>query len=308
MTDPGPAAWDGCHGVRLRETAGLDLGTCAGTPLVEAAVTRGAIGDPRGQQLWQIASEVDVGDRTVHAEQALWRRPDGTLLVRNTEGGGVEVDPAASSVVVHGRDDGVRAQLVATYALPMLLTGSDVLVVHAASCALDDRAVLVCGEPGRGKSSTVVGLVAAGWRPISEDLCAVDLRGPAPVVWPGPPWVRRVRGEPGPVGASVRFETPDKTGWDIAPNQARSPVPLAAIVFLDAPGVEDPVCTPVARPERIGRLADDAVWLLEPDGRGPALFGKVARLTASVPAWRVRLRASPSWLDPVPDLLAATVA
>lgn len=308
MTGPGPGVWAGCHGVRLHATAGLELGRAAGDPLLEGSVTRGALGDPEGEELWRLAADVDTGAGTVHAEQALWRRVDGTVAVRNTEGDGLDVDPSAAAVVVDGRDDAVMAQLVVTYGLPLLLTAPDVVVVHAAACALDGRAVLVCGERGRGKSSILVGLTTAGWHPVSEDLCAIDLRGAAPLVWPGPPWVRRVHGEPGPVGAAARFETADKTGWDMAPWQALTPVPLGAIVFLDAPGGQAPVCSAVARPARLGRLAGDVVWLHEPEARGPGLFDKVARLTAAVPAWQVRLPRDPSWLAPVPELLGAVLA
>ena len=310
MTATAPAAgetWSGCHGVRLRSTAGLDLGRAAGVPLADATLERGPVGDPAGEEIWRLALDVETPDGTVHAEQALWRRDDGSLLVRSDRGDGLEVDTDRTSVTVAGRDDAVMAQLVATYGLPLLLHGAPVLVVHAAACALDGRAVLVSGERGRGKSSILVGLTDAGWAPVTEDLCAIDLRGPAPVLWPGPPWVRRVHGEPGPAGAAVRFETYDKTGWDIGPRQPGEPVTLGAIVSLEAPGGNRPVCAALPRAEGVRRLAADAVWLHEGDDRGRAQFGMVTQVTGAVPTMQLQVPRDQSWLDPVPELLAAAL-
>ncbi len=294
-------SWAGCHGVRLdgRVEPGLDVGRATGEPLLDADVTLGPVDPAAGEELWRLTAEVPV-----RAEQVLRRAPGGALVVESSRGGRLAVDAACRSLVVDAPTGAAGAQLLVTYGLPLLLPGAGALVVHGAAAARDGRAVLVCGPSGRGKSSLLVGLTAAGWSPLTEDLAAVDLRGPVPVVWPGPPWVRRRHGEPGPAGAGVRFETPDKTAWDLAGRQPDHAVPLALVAFLDEPGGDGPSCRAVGRADAVARLAGDAVWLGEQDRRGEALFGPVSALTRAVPAVALRAPRRPSWLDGLPELLA----
>lgn len=303
----GEQSWPGCHGVRLPGSP-IELGRSTGDPVTTASVRIGDAGDPSGDEVWRVELEVEIDGASVLAEQRLWRRPDGTLHVRNNRGGALSVDVAASAIDVDGRDDAVLAQLLATYGLPLLLHDAGVLVVHASAFEVDQAVVLVGGPSGRGKSSVLVAAIDAGHRPVSEDLCAIDLRGPAPLVWPGPPWVRRRRGEPGPEGAEVRFETPDKTAWDIAGRQAPGPLPLARIVGLEAPGGSTPSVTSLGRAEALSRLASHTVWLGEPARREVALFDAVASVSGAVPFASLRLPFSSSWLDGVPAILAGALA
>jgi hypothetical protein len=181
--------------------------------------------------------------------------------------------------------------------LPLLLADSEVLVIHASACQGPDGAIVICGDSGRGKSTALIGLVNAGWPAISEDLCAIDLRTRPLSVWPGPPWVRRAHGSPGPEGAAVRFETPDKKGWDIAPWQVDKPVPLTSIVFLEEPGGDEVVVTAVDRRDAVRLLARHAVWYGKADDRGPRLFGGTVDVASQVPARAMRFPISESWVD-----------
>lgn len=52
----------------------------------------------------------------------------------------------------------------------------DHLVVHAAVVAREDgRAAILAAPPGAGKSTLCAGLVAAGWRLLSDELCMISL-------------------------------------------------------------------------------------------------------------------------------------
>lgn len=299
--------WPGCHGVRL-PGASIDVGRSSGDPLATAAVLVGDPGAPAGDELWRVEAEVVLDGCAVHAEQRLWRRPDGTFVVRNNRGGALSVDAAGSSIVVDGSDDAVVAQLLTTYGLPLLLQRTGALVVHASGFELGGAAVLITGPSGRGKSSLLVAAIDAGHRAVSEDLCVVDLRGPVPLVWPGPPWVRRRREEPGPLGSPVRFHTYDKTAWDIAARQVVGPLPLACVVALEAPDGAAPSLTAIPRAEALRRLASGTVWLGDPTEREAALFPAVARVSGAVPFASLQLPFSPSWLDGVPAFLADALA
>lgn len=299
--------WPGCHGVHL-PGAPIELGRSSGDPLATATMVVGDPGDVAGDELWRVELDVVVEGRSTHAEQRLWRRPDGSFLVRNNRGGALSVDATGASIVVDGPDDAVVAQLVTTYALPLLHQCTGALVVHASAFELAGSAVLVSGASGRGKSSLLVAAIDAGYRPLSEDLCVVDLRGSVPVVWPGPPWVRRRRGEPGPRGARARFDTYDKTAWDIAPRQVVAALPLACVLGVQPPGGAAPSLTPVPRAEALRRLASDTVWLGDPARREVAMFEAVARVSGAVPFASLQLPLSPSWLDGVLPFLADALA
>jgi hypothetical protein len=97
------------------------------------------------------------------------------------------LDPAAPGEQgVHGRfvEDG--AQLVAVgdpfrawdalrQALHEVLAASGVVWIHAAVAQAGAATVAFLGPSGRGKSTTLLRAVAAGWRPVAEDAAFVDV-------------------------------------------------------------------------------------------------------------------------------------
>jgi hypothetical protein len=151
----------------------------------------------------------------------------------------------------------------------------------------------------------VVGLVDRGWPAVSEDLCVLDLSGGRPVVWPGPPWVRRSHGLAGPAGAQPRFSSPDKIAWDIESALVNHPVPLGEIVFLEEPGDASVERQSLVSSEVVRRLAAHALWLGRSDEKGPRLFGPIVDVAGSAPATALRMPRRESWLDELPDVLAA---
>jgi hypothetical protein len=180
-----------------------------------------------------------------------------------------------------------------------------VLLVHGSACARDGEAIIVCADSGSGKSSSLVRLVDEGWQSISEDLCAIDLRGERPRVWPGPPWVRVAHGEPGPRRAPHAFDSEDKAAWDVSATHADAATDVARVVLLEAPGGDAPITKELSHADALRALARHAVWLLDPDDRGRRLFEPVTRLITGVPTVRVRMPRRDSWRDQVPELLAA---
>jgi hypothetical protein len=261
-----------------------------------ATIRYGDVADPDGKRLWSQDGEA----------AALFRREDGRLVLASPRAAALEVDPRDATITVAPGDAAVQRQLVASFGVPLLLHGLDVLLVHGSACARDDEAILVCADSGSGKSSVLVRLVDDGWRSISEDVCAIDLRGERPRVWPGPPWVRVAQGEPGPRDASSMFVSADKTAWDVASAQAAGPTDLARVVLLEPPGGDAPVIDGLRRADALRALARHAVWLQDPDERGRQLFDPVAKLVAQVPSVRLRLPRREGWRDSVPEMVTAS--
>ena len=275
------STWPGCHGVRLSGDA-LDLGTSSGTPLAKAAVRFGFVAPHDGRELWTQHGEVVVGGETIHVDRSLHRRASGTLVLSGNRGPSIEIDPATNMITVNDGALAVQRQLVATFALPLLLHETGTPVVHGSACACDGQTIVVCGDSGTGKSTLLVALMNAGWLPVSEDLCAIDQGSAAPIVWPGPPWVRVAHRQTGPVGAAMQFDSLDKTGWDIAPTQPSTALPVRRLVLLSAPAGTTPEFQPLTTVDAIPALARHSVWLAEPAERGRRMFGAVAGLAGAI--------------------------
>lgn len=293
MSGPGsePGHWPGCHGVRL---VGGDrrFGDCRGNPLAELEIRVGPPAAAGSSVLWaQHMPDGSVQRATVGAA--------GEFVLETGPDHRVSLSAAGDVVTVSESFGWVETQLVTSFVMPYLLAGAKTLVLHAAAACRNGGAVLIAGPGGTGKSSSLVGLVDAGWAPLSEDVCVVDLSGPEPLAWPGPPWVRRHHGEPGPRGSRVLFESSEKTAWDVGHlRDATGPIPVTALVLLRPP-------VPGARPERveigrgeaIGALAPHAVWLGDSQEAARQLFAPVAEAATKIPVSELRLPRAEDWLD-----------
>jgi hypothetical protein len=123
-----------------------------------------------------VAIEVDWrGDdralvRSGHAELDLSLgepRPSGEGLLRG-------------SLVVPGLDALFRATAL------LILARRGVFLVHASAIAMGDRAILLLGDSGAGKTTTARRLGREGLERLSDDLVALDVSGPTPLLHPVP--------------------------------------------------------------------------------------------------------------------------
>ncbi|MBP7064617.1 AAA family ATPase [Ferrovibrio sp.] len=58
------------------------------------------------------------------------------------------------------------------------------LALHAATVAWQGRAIALCGPTGAGKSTLAAALCQAGAGFVGDDIAAIRLDGPQPMVWP----------------------------------------------------------------------------------------------------------------------------
>jgi hypothetical protein len=263
--------------------------------LREATLEEGHVGPPGGHEVWRLAGQMPLPGGPLAFDQRLSRYEDGVFAL-HAEEAALRVDAVAGVLTVEAPTESWSRQLVTTYGIPLLLREAPAVVLHA--CAVvapnGDDADVICAASGTGKSTLLVALIGAGWRAVSEDISVVDLRGPAPSVWPGPPWVRRE--VEGPAGSAVRFRTADKTAWDIGPWQVDGPVPVRRVVFMEPAGTPA-VWKRLDRGTAVGRLATSTVWLEDPPRRAAATFDRCVGLAGGVAAAELRVPVSDDWVE-----------
>lgn len=300
---PDDSVWTGCHGVRVRGES-FGFGQCTGVPLATVTVRRGDVSEAAGTPVWSQRGETLVSGEGVAVERVMRRRSDGAVVVSGSHDPFVEIDGGRGVVTVGDGPESAQRQMLAAFALPLLLHDTDSLLMHSAACADGSGATLICGVSGVGKSTTLVRLVDHGWSAISEDVCAIDLRDRVPTVWPGPPWVRLLAGEDGPRASQRLFESGEKHAWDLAGVQPDQAVPVKRIVILDPPNGDRPRCDTIPTGDAIAALGQNAVWLDAPEVGATKLFGRVAQVATRVPTLRVRVPRGDDWMHALPDLIA----
>lgn len=301
----------GCHGVAVApESLGLELGWLTDRPPLAVEVELvDALERAAGAELvWQLDEPAGFGLPAITSQT--WQEPEDRVWVGNTLNLSLRLDYRRSVVSVAARNGNLQVTLeaLANIALPLVAQRSGMLVLHASAACRNGSAVMLCAESGSGKSSLLMGLAAAGWNPLTEDQCAVDLDGSGPHrVWPGPSWVRLKHGAVRPplvAGRVPRFEAVDKVAWDISSRVAHAPAELARIVLLEPPGGGEPVWEPLAETEVIGALTAHATWFQRQDAYAPAVLPGLVKLGMSVPGFRMRLPQRPDWLEHGVGLIA----
>ena len=234
----------GCHGVAVTPASlGLQLGWLTEPAPLAAIDVEQVEAVKRADQaelVWQL--DESPAPRFPIVTSQLWQETADSVWAGNTLNLSLRVDHLRDSVTVAAKNGEIQVVLeaLANIALLLVVQRSGALVLHGSAACIDGSAVLVCAESGSGKSSLLMGLVAAGWQALSEDQCTIDL---APDgrhrIWPGPSWVRLKRGAALPAlvaGRAPRFEAVDKIAWDLAEYVAHSPARLDRIVLLEPPG------------------------------------------------------------------------
>ena len=138
-------------------------------------------------------------------------------------------------------DDIVRC-LVYEVECHLMRTRRDLLWLHAAAAAWQDRAVILAGIGGQGKSALVTGLCHQGWTYLAEDLLPLNPRTGQVLPFAQTPSVREQRGQELP---SARLRELRKTVVDLDLAQvAQHPLPVAALILPTYTRQTPPALTP----------------------------------------------------------------
>jgi hypothetical protein len=128
------------------------------------------------------AAELVVRERPVprrlpapQAGEASWEAAPGAFLVRGGPRAGRFLAEAGAVTLQRGPrcDDAVLARCFTDRVLPAVLRQRGLLVLHANAVATPRGVVVIGGESGAGKSTTLAALLGRGCRMLSDDVTAL---------------------------------------------------------------------------------------------------------------------------------------
>lgn len=180
------------------------------------------------------------------------------------------------------------------------LVGRGHMLAHAAAIARDERALLLAGPGGSGKSTTALLAATSGWDHYADDYTLLEWNEGAPRVHPlyntAKLTPRSAEFFPGLEFSTVadgEKRVVELPRWKRAA-LGREPVPLAGIVFPTTAGSErreTPAVRPLPGGEALRLLAPSSILQLATGG-GKSLAA-LAALVRSVPCWRLELTPDP---------------
>lgn len=227
--------------------------------------------------------------------------------VGTTSLGVFEVDTKRPFIGVPPATDSLRREMLTLGTpLALLIQQTGDLAMHSAAIAPGDKAVLISGPGGAGKSTLTAAALARRWRVLTDDLCRLQPE-PLPVVFQGPA-VARVREPALAFLDSSSFHELGRGAGKIHLGPIRfdsySPAKVAvgAIVMLTT-GSGGLSLSPVRAEEAIPHLWKQAFFLPAETSRA-SCFKMVATLADAVPVWRLRYEHTPDSLQPTLDLLS----
>ena len=188
--------------------------------------------------------------------------------------------------------------------------------LHASSIAVDDRAIVLLGAAGAGKSTTAAAFATLGYPVLSDDIAVLSDQPDGFLVQPGYPrvnlWPDSVRALLGSEDAlphitptwDKRYLAVDRNGYRFQ----SQPLPLGAVYYLAdrdeslaAPVVED-----LTGSEALMTLVTNTYvnYLLDKEMQ-TGDFDVLGRVMAQVPVRRVRRPADPTKLSELCEAIAA---
>lgn len=160
-----------------------------------------------------------VAEPTQCIEQFCIHEENGTFYLKGTS---EESDD-------HGTQAEMLCRLKYEIVTTLVRSHPDLLWFHAGAVADHDRVILFPGEGGQGKSTLVTSLCARGWKYLSEDVIAFDLRSGTVLPFPQTPRVRENIGRQLPLD---QLPTLNKTEVYLPSGIICSqPLPIQTVIF-----------------------------------------------------------------------------
>jgi hypothetical protein len=230
---------------------------------------------------------------TIIDDVQLWRPEPGHLLLRSAEGLDARVTP---DEILIGGDAASIARVfryVCLVALAHLLAQHGQHVLHGGAIVCEDRALLVLGDTGTGKSTLVFGALRLGWPVLADDLVAVHRRAsfldatglPRPISIPPD-----VIGDEFPDGRSVPEDLRNRVELP-GPTLAKTVHPIAGVLVTAHGAGPDAALEPMDGHETLRTVLHASTSLADPVIL-PEVFATAGAL-ARLPAWSLRHGSDP---------------
>jgi hypothetical protein len=189
--------------------------------------------------------------------------------------------------------------------------------LHGSVVRAGGSAIVLLGAKGAGKSTTTLALLRAGATPVADDIAALAIGGPRPLVHAGQPHLRLHEAPAAALGGGFDDLRPMwsreegaslKRYLDLPPNDEQEAVPLGAVYALAprGPAGEAPSVRALAPADALPLLLAHRHVTFALDRGGQARdFAALAALAARVPVREVR---RPEGLDSVPRVAELILA
>jgi hypothetical protein len=224
----------------------------------------------------------------------LWRPDAGELTLRSANGLSARV--SAHEIAVAGDAPSLAREFryVAMIALTHVLASRGRHVLHGGAVVCDDRALLVLGGSGTGKSTLVLGALRSGWTALTDDLVAVH-RGSDTVLAVGLPRPISVprdvvfdefaEGAEVPDDARNRVELPGAT-------LTLSSHPIGGVILVSRGDAAEARVEPVAAHDALRAILGASTSIANPQLVREVF--SIAAAVARLPAWSLQHGSDPS--------------
>jgi hypothetical protein len=221
---------------------------------------------------------------------------DGSSLFAIAAGGGrVDAELGPGALADGGRS---LAALHLPVVLAFALRHHGLFHLHAAALAAGERAVLVAGQSGVGKTTLALALLEAGLAWLCDDAAFLTEREGAP--WlegvPRPFHLRprtvdafpRAAAGAGAADASGRRELDAEAAWP--GRMTRGPLRPGILLFPEVTGAAATAIERLSAADALGRLVEaSALLVVDGAARSPEHLALLGRLASAAPALRVAL-------------------
>lgn len=303
-------------------TANLSKGVCHGFE-IQSHLPHQFLHPGRGEPL--LVEEIEKRTTARGSHLITWPGGSGRLEISlfqmasegfevNTASLGViEVDLAARKIGVPRGAGPLRREML-TFGPPaaLLIAGAGDLAFHGAAFGLGERAIVITGPGGSGKSTLTAAALSSGWPVLTDDLCRLTITDEVSSVHPGPAVVRLRDGSlslldlsstrvAGHVAGKTHFVTSVRDG------PAPQTLPIGAIALLSRAPVGSGVGAQRLAPEAALPLLWRQSFFLPDEAQRKACFESLAALVDRVPVFRFEYPHQPESIDESLQVLCSLV-
>jgi len=204
------------------------------------------------------------------------------------EGREIIVDPA-------GDDLGYLLPFVLGSGFAAICIQSGLVLLHASAVAIGDNAVAFAGPSGAGKSTLLAACVAAGLRPLADDVSLIEPVPKQPArIWATPGYLRLWPDSVQALGLVEKSVGPELAGsaklqLALDVTSAYGPRPLSAVCLLIGDEADDPAIEPMENAAAMAGVVRQLfrAHYVQPLGQLGVLVPKIAEIVAGTRIFRM---------------------